>query len=208
MRGLWAFLVRYRDFRLLLSAGLVSMAGDWILRVGSGSQIRRKESGDVVVDVTVLTVNGERHGVRVEPDTPLLYVLRNHLGLMGTRFGCGLGLCGSCTVLLDGHPVHSCDTPLWSVQGKDVTTVEGLASVGSGRPSALSQAFVDEQAAQCGYCISGILVQAAALLAGNPDPSEQEVRVALDGNLCRCGAHNRIVRAVLRAANSKDGELS
>jgi nicotinate dehydrogenase subunit A len=157
------------------------------------------------MDVTMLTVNGEHHEVRVEPDTPLLYVLRNHLGLMGTRFGCGIGLCGACTVLLDGHPVHSCDTPVWSVRDKNVTTVEGLANAG---PSALSQAFVDEQAAQCGYCISGILVRAAALLADNPDPSEQEVRVALDGNLCRCGAHNRIVRAVLRAANSKDAEPS
>jgi nicotinate dehydrogenase subunit A len=156
------------------------------------------------MDVTALTVNGEHHDVRAEPDTPLLYVLRNHLGLMGTRFGCGLGLCGACTVLLDGHPVHSCDTPVWSVRDKSVTTVEGLANAG---PPALSQAFVDEQAAQCGYCISGILVRAAALLAGNPDPSEQEVRVALDGNLCRCGAHNRIVRAVLRAANSKDAEV-
>jgi nicotinate dehydrogenase subunit A len=161
----------------------------------------------VVVDVTALTVNGEHHEVRVEPDTPLLYVLRNHLGLTGSRFGCGLGLCGACTVLLDGHPVHSCDTPVWSVQDKSVTTVEGLASADPGRPSALSQAFVDEQAAQCGYCISGILVRAAALLAANPDPSEQEVRVALDGNLCRCGAHNRIVRAVLRAADSEGGGL-
>jgi nicotinate dehydrogenase subunit A len=160
----------------------------------------------VVVDVTALTVNGEHHEVRVEPDTPLLYVLRNHLRLMGTRFGCGLGLCGTCTVLLDGHPVHSCDTPVWSVRGKSVTTVEGLAGDQPGQPAALPQAFVDEQAAQCGYCISGILVRAAALLAGNPDPSEQEVRVALDGNLCRCGAHNRIVRAVLRAANPEAEE--
>jgi nicotinate dehydrogenase subunit A len=142
-----------------------------------------------------MAVNGEAREVAAEPDTPLLYVLRNDFGLKGSRFGCGLGLCGACTVLVDGQPMHSCDTPLWSAAGKAVTTVEGLGP-------ALSESFVDEQAAQCGYCISGILVRAAALLAGNPDPSEAEVRAALDGHLCRCGAHNRIVRAVLRAAGA------
>jgi nicotinate dehydrogenase subunit A len=143
-------------------------------------------------------VNGQREEVRTEPDTPLLYVLRNHLGLPGTRFGCGLGLCGSCLVLIDGRPAYSCDTPMWSVGDRDVTTVEGLSP--PGEPHPVAQAILDTQAAQCGYCISGIVVGAAALLADNPDPTEAEVRAALDRNLCRCGAHNRIVRAVRAAA--------
>ncbi|MFI5610798.1 (2Fe-2S)-binding protein [Amycolatopsis sp. NPDC051903] len=142
-----------------------------------------------------LTVNGRPRQVRTEDDTALLYVLRNHLGLKGTRFGCGLGLCGSCSVLVDGRPVHSCDTPVWSVEGKEITTVEGL---GDAHP--VARAIVAGQAAQCGYCTSGVVVAAAALLAGNPDPSDAQVRAALDGNLCRCGVHNRVVRAVLAAA--------
>jgi nicotinate dehydrogenase subunit A len=150
-----------------------------------------------------LEVNGERHEVAADPDTMLLYVLRNDLGLTGTRFGCGLGLCGACTVLVDGDPRHSCDTPLWSVSGKSVTTVEGLGAPGRLHP--VQQAVLDEQAGQCGYCLSGILVRSAALLAANPAPSEAEVRTALDGNLCRCGVHNRVVRAVLRAAAAKRG---
>lgn len=145
-----------------------------------------------------LRVNGEDREVDTEPETTLLIALRNHLGLKGARFGCGLGLCGSCTVLVDGEPVHSCDTPLWSVEGKSVTTVEGLSA--SGAPHPVQQAFIDEQAAQCGYCVSGIVVRSAALLEANPNPSEQDVREALDGLLCRCGVHNRMVRAVLRAA--------
>ncbi len=143
-------------------------------------------------------VNGQREQVRTEPDTPLLYVLRNHLGLPGTRFGCGLSLCGSCLVLLDGRPAYSCDTPMWSVGDREVTTVEGLSP--PGEPHPVARAILDAQAAQCGYCISGIVVGAAALLAENCDPTEAEVRAALDRNLCRCGAHNRIVRAVLAAA--------
>lgn len=139
--------------------------------------------------------NGEVRQVRAEPDTALLHVLRGHLDLKGTRFGCGLGLCGSCLVLVDGQAVYSCDIPLWSVEGKDVTTVEGLGD------HPVTRALVDEQAAQCGYCVSGIVVAAAALLARNPEPTETEVREALDRNLCRCGAHNRIVRAVLAAAS-------
>src|SRR6185369_15114095 len=133
-------------------------------------------------------------------DTALLYVLRNHLGLTGTRFGCGLGLCGACLVLIDGRPAYSCDTPVWAVENRDVTTVEGLGA--SGRPHPAAQAIIDGQAAQCGYCISGVVISAAGLLAVNDDPSEDEVRAALDRNLCRCGAHNRIVRAVLAAASS------
>ncbi len=146
---------------------------------------------------TVL-VNGRREEVRTEPDTALLYVLRNHLGLTGTRFGCGIGLCGACLVLLDGRPAYSCDTPMWAAGDREVTTVEGLGS--PGRPHPVAQAILDGQAAQCGYCISGVVISAAALLAANDDPSEDEIRAALDRNLCRCGAHNRIVHAVLAAA--------
>lgn len=151
------------------------------------------------VRVTVL-VNGRPEEVRTEPDTALLYVLRNHLGLKGTRFGCGLGLCGACLVLIDGRPAYSCDTPLWALQDREVTTVEGLGA--PGRPHPVAQAILDGQAAQCGYCISGVVIGAAGLLAENDDPSEDEVRSALDRNLCRCGSHNRIVRAVLAAASA------
>ena len=145
-----------------------------------------------------LTVNGAERAIEAEADTPLLYALRDNLGLKGTRFGCGSGLCGACFVLVDGHPTPACDTPLWSVEGKRVTTVEGLAGPDSQHP--LQEAFLAEQAAQCGYCTSGVLISAAALLASNPKPSETEVRAALDRNLCRCGSHNRMVRAILRAA--------
>ncbi len=145
-----------------------------------------------------LRVNGRTREVHVEPDTPLLYVLRNHLGLKGTRFGCGLGVCGACLVLVDGHPSYSCDIPVWSVDGKDVTTIEGLGA--DGRPHPVARSIVEHQAAQCGYCMSGIVVRAARLLTDNPNPSDAEVRAALDDNLCRCGSHNRVVRAVLAAA--------
>src|SRR4029077_21155184 len=130
---------------------------------------------------STVTVNGRRVRFQAEDDTALLYVLRNHLGLKGARFGCGIGVCGACSVLVDGHPVYSCDTPLWSVQGKDVTTVEGLGA--DGDPHPVARAIIEHQAAQCGYCMSGIVVSAAALLATNPDPSEAEVRAALDDNL-------------------------
>lgn len=145
-----------------------------------------------------LTVNGRRREVRAEDDTPLLYVLRNHLDLKGTRFGCGLGLCGACFVLADGRPIYSCDTPLWSVTDKSIRTVEGLSA--DGEPHPVARALIAGQAAQCGYCMSGVVVAAAALLAANPDPTEAEVRAALDPCLCRCGSHNRVVRAVLSAA--------
>ena len=150
-----------------------------------------------------LMVNGQAIEVNAGPDTPLLYVLRNHLGLVGARFGCGLGLCGSCDVILEDRVVHSCDTPLWSVAGKNVRTLEGLSS--AGEPSPLQRAFIEEQAAQCGYCVAGIIMNATALLERNPNPDEAEVRTALDGNLCRCGAHNRMVRAVLRARATTSG---
>jgi nicotinate dehydrogenase subunit A len=147
---------------------------------------------------TTVLVNGRQERVHTEQDTALLYVLRNHLGLKGTRFGCGLGSCGACFVLIDGRPAYSCDTPVWAVEGREVTTVEGLGT--PERPHPVARAIVDAQAAQCGYCISGIVIAAAGLLAQNDDPSEKEVRAAWDVNRCRWGAHNRIVRAVLAAA--------
>ena len=150
-----------------------------------------------------LRVNGVERAVRAEPSTPLLYILRNDLGLKGTRFGCGEGHCGSCTVLLDGNAVQSCDTPLWSAAGREITTVEGLSQ--NGTPHPLQQAFIGEQAAQCGYCINGIMMSAIALLKRNPDPSEAEIIAALDRNLCRCGTHTRILRAIARAAQMMRG---
>lgn len=151
-----------------------------------------------MVESIRLRVNGVERSIEAAPETSLLSVLRGTLGLTATHFGCGANQCGACNVLVDGQAVPACDTPLWSAAGKEVTTVEGLGT--PERPHALQQAFIDEQAMQCGYCISGILMSAAALLERNPDPSEDDVRGALDRNLCRCGAHNRIVRAVLRAA--------
>jgi nicotinate dehydrogenase subunit A len=148
----------------------------------------------------LLRVNGSEQVVQAEDQTPLLDVLRNTLGLVGTRFGCGSGECGACHVLLDGASVPACDTPVGEVRGRAIVTVEGLAR--NGRPGALQQAFLDEQAGQCGYCLSGILASATELLARVPQPSEAQVREALDKHLCRCGAHNRIVRAVLRAAQA------
>ena len=145
-----------------------------------------------------LNINGGMYAVQADENTPLIYVLRNDCDLKGTRFGCGAAQCGSCHVLIDGVSVPSCDTPLWSAEGKAVTTVEGLSR--PGELSALQQAFVDEQAAQCGYCISGMLISATELLQKNQQPTEADVRTALDKHLCRCGSHNRIVRAVLRAA--------
>jgi nicotinate dehydrogenase subunit A len=154
-------------------------------------------------NTVTLQVNGQEGTVQAQNNTPLLYVLRNDLGLKGTRFGCGASQCGSCHVLLDGVSVPACDTPVWAVQGKAVVTVEGLGQLhGNARAlHPLQQAFIDEQAAQCGYCISGILISSTALLARRPQPSEAQVRAVLDKHLCRCGTHNRIVRAVLRAAS-------
>ena len=145
-------------------------------------------------------VNGTSWSIEADENTPLLYVLRNDCDLKGTRFGCGAAQCGSCHVLIEGVSVPSCDAPLWSVEGKAVVTVEGLSP--SGELSALQQAFVDEQAAQCGYCISGMLISATELLQKNQQTTEADVRAALDKHLCRCGSHNRIVRAVLRAAGN------
>jgi nicotinate dehydrogenase subunit A len=143
-------------------------------------------------------VNGRKVGVSVAATTPLLAVLRNALGLTGSRFGCGLEQCGACIVLVDGEPVYACTREVGTVIGKMVTTVEGLANGGDLHP--LQQAFLAEQAGQCGYCLSGILMSAKALLDRNPHPSRAEIVAALDRHLCRCGAHNRIIRAVERAA--------
>jgi nicotinate dehydrogenase subunit A len=142
----------------------------------------------------IIDVNGKQHGVAAAPDTPLLYVLRNELGLVGTRFGCGSGQCGACFVLVDGRAMASCDLPLSFVAGKKVTTIEGL-----GEAHPVQKALVRHQAAQCGYCMSGIVMSAVALLSENQNPSETQIRGALDRNLCRCGSHNRVVRAILDA---------
>ncbi len=145
-----------------------------------------------------LTVNGEARVVDVDPDTPLLYVLRDNLALKGPKFGCGLGQCGACTVHVAGEAVRSCGLPIDALSNRAVTTLEGLGT--STKPSKLQQAFIDEQAAQCGYCVNGMIVTSAALLAKNKSPSEADIRAALADNLCRCGTHKRIVAAVKRAA--------
>ena len=147
-----------------------------------------------------LTVNGQSHVVDVEPDTPLLYVLRNDLELKGPRFGCGLAQCGSCSVILDGNAIRSCTTPVTAAQGRSVTTLEGLGSVAEPHP--LQAAFIEEQAAQCGYCMNGMIINAKVLLDGNPDPSDEDIKQALDPILCRCGSHLRVIRAIRRAAAS------
>jgi nicotinate dehydrogenase subunit A len=153
-----------------------------------------------VTPPTTLRVNGGSHTVAVDDNTPLIFILRNDLQLKGTRHGCGQGLCGSCSVLLNGRSVQSCTTPLSAAAGGEITTIEGLASSGALHP--LQQAFIDEQAGQCGYCLSGIIMGAAALLHTNPAPTDADIRTALDGHLCRCGSHERIVRAIQNAAKA------
>ena len=149
-----------------------------------------------------LRVNGRDCEIQAEPNTPLLYILRNDLKLKGTRFGCGEAQCGACYVLFDGHPVASCDTPLWSVPGHEITTIEGLGGPDAGGLHPIQQAFIDEQAIQCGYCIDGIIIAAAALLAREPNPSDAQIVAALERNLCRCGTHVRILRAIRAAARA------
>ena len=151
-----------------------------------------------------LTVNGSEVEVAADPDTPLLDVLRNHLGLVGAKFGCGLEQCGCCMVLVDGRPEKSCGKAVSTAAGKAIVTIEGLGTREAPHP--LQQAFLDEQAGQCGYCLPGIIVTAKALLDGNPAPSRDEIARALDDNICRCGSHVRILRAVERAAARMRGE--
>jgi len=147
-----------------------------------------------------LTVNSTVHRLDIDPSTPLLYALRGELGLNGAKFGCGLGQCGACTVIVDGEPVYSCLTPVIALQDRHITTVEGLGT--PEKPGPLQQAFIDEQAAQCGYCISGMIMRAQALLDRNPSPPEAEIRAHMEPNLCRCGTHMRILRAVRRASET------
>ena len=147
-----------------------------------------------------LKVNGSTRSVDAEPDTPLLYILRNDLDLNGAKFGCGLAQCGACTVLVNGTAVRSCVTPIGRLGQAEITTIEGLGTLENPHP--LQTAFIEEQAAQCGYCINGMIMSAADLLKRNPQPNEDDVRKALDANLCRCGAHNRIIRAVMRAVQA------
>lgn len=151
-----------------------------------------------------LRVNGRECAVRAEPNTPLLYILRNDLKLKGTRFGCGEAQCGACNVLFDGNAVPSCDTPLWSVPGHEITTIEGIGGELGLHP--IQQAFIDLQAAQCGYCINGIIMSAKALLEREPDPSDAQIAAALERNLCRCGTHVRILRAIRAAARAMRGQ--
>ncbi|MGL4635387.1 MAG: (2Fe-2S)-binding protein [Beijerinckiaceae bacterium] len=154
----------------------------------------------------MLIVNGLARQISSDPDRTLLDVLRTDLDLKATRFGCGEGLCGACTVIVDGRAVTTCNTPLWSVEGKSITTLEGLGS--EIKPHPLQQAFIDAQAMQCGYCVSGIIMSAAALLMAKPEASDYDIRTALENNLCRCGAHNRMLRAITKAAADLRGEAA
>ena len=149
-----------------------------------------------------LTVNGAAREVAADPETPLLYVLRNDLKLKGARYGCGLGLCGACTVIVDGKAVQSCDVPVSAVAGKSITTIEGIGT--ADRPHPLQRAFIAEQAAQCGYCVSGIIMSAKALLDANPKATDGEIRTALSGNLCRCGTHTRMLKAIRSVASGAE----
>ena len=146
-----------------------------------------------------LQVNGTRRAIESDPSTPLLYVLRNDLALNGAKYGCGLGQCGACTVQVDGRAVFSCVTPIAALEGRTIRTIEGLGS--AGKPGVLQQAFEQEQAAQCGYCIAGMVMRAQALLDRNPRPSDDEIRAHMQPNLCRCGTHMRILRAIRRASD-------
>jgi nicotinate dehydrogenase subunit A len=152
-----------------------------------------------------LNVNGRAEQVDADPATPLLYVLRNDLKLNGAKFGCGLGQCGACTVMVDGEPVYSCLTPILLLQGRAIRTLEGLGT--AERPGPLQQAFIDEQAAQCGYCIPGMIMRAQALLERNPSPTDEEIRTHMSPGLCRCGTHMRILRAVRRASKTMQGAV-
>jgi len=163
---------------------------------------RRRRSGSIHVAKTItLKVNGKERRISAEPGTMLLYVLRDDLKLHGPKFGCGLSQCGACTIHFDGKAVHSCVLPAEAAVGHEITTLEGLGTVE--KPDPMQQAFIDEQAVQCGYCINGMIMRASAFLADHPDPTRDEIKQALNGNLCRCGTHMRIVRAVQRAAKAR-----
>jgi len=149
-----------------------------------------------------INVNGKSHTVEADPSTPLLYILRNELALRGPKFGCGLGQCGACTVLVDGRTVFSCILPIVAIGERKVTTLEGLLE--DGKPNRLQQAFIDEQAAQCGYCISGMVMRAQTLLSANPSPTDNEIRTYMRSHLCRCGTHAAILRAIKRAAAGQE----
>ena len=148
--------------------------------------------------MVTLSINGQSHRLDVEPDTPLLYVLRNTLGLHGPKFGCGLDQCGTCMVLMDGNAVQTCRMPVSGAAGRKIVTLEGLGTVD--KPHPIQKAFIEEQAIQCGYCLNGLIITAKALLDKKRNPSDREIKQALAGNLCRCGIHVRVVRAVKRAA--------
>jgi len=150
-----------------------------------------------------LRVNGKARTVDTDPNTPLLYVLRDDLELQGPRFGCGLSQCGACTVIIDGETVRSCSVPVRAARNRNITTLEGLGSVA--QPHPLQKAFIEEQAAQCGFCMNGIVLTAKVLLDKNPNPTDAEIKRALDGVLCRCGSHLRVIRAVKRAAGERAG---
>jgi nicotinate dehydrogenase subunit A len=153
-----------------------------------------------------LNVNGRNHEIDAEPDTPLLYVLRDHLGLNGAKFGCGLGQCGACTVMVDGKAVFACIVPVLMVEGRPIITVEGLGTIE--QPGPMQRAFIEEQAAQCGYCIAGMMVRAQALLQKNVNASDAEIRAHMEPGLCRCGTHMRILRAIHRAAELMRSEAA
>jgi nicotinate dehydrogenase subunit A len=180
------------DRRRLITGGV----GAALTLAGGAALLAACETGSGLQ----INVNGGSHNVTATPETPLLYVLRNELNLKGPRFGCGLAECGACTVQLDGKAIRSCITPVSSAAGKNVKTLEGLGTLA--KPSKLQQAFIDQQAAQCGYCISGMIMEAEAFLRSKSKPSVAEIKNALNGHLCRCGTHYRIVRAVQAAAGT------
>jgi nicotinate dehydrogenase subunit A len=152
-----------------------------------------------------LKVNGKSRVVNTDPNTPLLYVLRNDLELHGPRFGCGLSQCGACSVIMEGNAIRSCVTPVSAAQNRNITTLEGLGTVA--QPHALQAAFIEEQAAQCGYCMNGMIINAKVLLDKNPHPSDEEIKVALNPILCRCGSHLRVIRAIKRAAGNAPAKV-
>ena len=172
------------------------------LQTSPGAAQRARRCNAARQAMMTLKVNGQDHQIDADPDTPLLYVLRDEIKLNAAKFGCGLGQCGACTVIVDGKAVLSCVTPLLLLEGKQVTTLEGLGTIEA--PAPIQRAFMEEQAAQCGYCIAGMMMRAQALLQRNPKPTDEQIRAEMEPNLCRCGTHMRILRAVHRAARLMD----